>query len=422
MTINEKVFIFVQLYAKSDVFMSSMKKEITLINDYQDGIYSTFSKKIKNGLSLRDISVQTAVGGHYYSGMVWGGDFKSSDILMLLHSKLSSCSGEIQSIVKWVRDNKKTLIIVTLDDTPLTGAWELIFTDYKQYQIIKYNEENPNKTIFEIEESLKEIESKKSFSKLNYLILIFVFVFSVLVSIWLVVDTFDSEDGISKIIIAFIYSVCWITCIISCIIYGVYGICLGVDKFLKNKKKGNKLQQQMQMPRKSDKVQPTLADNKKIEYKCFIAGATTITEERDAVRASLSQVVNRWGSLDIMLSSFTFEDFDNNHQQQMRYDEFIQNEADCVIVIITDGIGPKTIGEYRLAVSTLQKTKKRPKVVVYADEKSKNDPDVVEFKKEVENNKTYWVSYTSLNELKEKIQNEMTKQLLPIVQEIIKKS
>ena len=137
--------------------MSSMKKEITLINDYQDGIYSTFAKEIKNGLSLRGISVQTAVGGHYYSGMVWGGDFKSSEILMLLHSKLSSSSGEIQSIVKWVRDNKKTLIIVTLDDTPLTGAWELIFTNYKQYQIIKYNEENPNDTIFEIEDMIKNI-------------------------------------------------------------------------------------------------------------------------------------------------------------------------------------------------------------------------------------------------------------------------
>ena len=70
--------------------MSCMKKEITLINDYQDGIYSTFSKKIKNGLSLRDISVQTAVGGHYYSGMVWGGDFKSSDILMIKSPILSS--------------------------------------------------------------------------------------------------------------------------------------------------------------------------------------------------------------------------------------------------------------------------------------------------------------------------------------------
>ena len=298
MTINEKVFIFVQLYAKSNVFMSSMKKEITLINDYQDGIYSTFAKEIKIGLSLRDISVQTANGGHYSSGMVWGGDFKSSEILMLLHSELSSCSGEIQSIVKWVRDNKKTLIIVTLDDTPLTGAWELIFTDYKQYQIIKYNEANPNETIFEIEESLTEIENKKSFSKLNYLILICVIVFAVLLSIYFAVDMGDSEKFIIHFIVMFIYIVFWFTCVI----YGLYGITYLVDKFLKNKKKGNKLQQQMQTPKISDKVQPTLADNKKIEYKCFIAGATTITEERDAVRASLSQVENRWGSLDIMLS------------------------------------------------------------------------------------------------------------------------
>ncbi len=386
-------------------------RKITLINDYQDGIYSTFAKEIKNGLSLRDISVQITDGGYdYHGGMFVGGDFKSSDILMLLHSKLSSRCGEILNIVKWAKDNKKKLIIVTLDDTPLRGVWELIFTDYKQYQIIKYNEANPNETIFEIEESLKKIErSSFKLSKIDYII----FVFSVLVSIWSTVDTYPID--LELIIL--------IAVIISLFLCLGYRIGRGLKNFVvKFSKNSNRLQMQMRTPRISDKVQPTLTDNKKIEYKCFIAGATTITEERDAVRASLSQVVNRWGSLDIMLSSYTFEDFDNNHQQQMRYDEFIQNEADCVIVIITDGIGPKTIREYRLAVSTLQKTKKRPKVVVYADEKSKNDQDVVEFKKEVENNKTYWVSYTSLNELKEKIQNEMTKQLLPIVQETIKKS
>jgi|GEM_PF-1375735 len=400
--------------------MSSMKKEITLINDYQDGIYSTFAKEIKIGLSLRDISVQTA-GENYYSGMVWGGDFKSSDILMLLHSKLSSCSGEIQSIVKRAKDNKKKLIIVTLDDTPLRGVWELIFTDYKQYQIIKYNGANPNETIFEIEESINKIDNreeiKENINKTNDRVIkkieidlvrflsvigLILCTLGILVAILAEFDIISKSSAITIMpILVFVAFLC--------------------SYKIKNHT-FNTLQMQMQTSRESDKVQPTLADNKKIEYKCFIAGATTITEERDAVRASLSQVENRWGSLDIMLSSFTFEDFDNNHQQQMRYDEFIQNEADCVIVIITDDIGPKTIGEYRLAVSTLQKTKKRPKVVVYADEKSKNDQDVVEFKKEVENNKTYWVSYTSLNELKEKIQNEMTKQLLPIVQEIIKKS
>ena len=414
--------------------MSSMKKEITLINDYcytylDLGDYVPvennilFANEIKKRLSLRGISLQTPNEKNYYHGMSWGGNFKSSEILMLLHSELSSSSGEILDIVKWAKDNKKTLLIVTLDDTPLTDVWELILVDYKQYLIINYNASNPNETIFKIEESINKIDNreevKESINKTNdrvikkievdrdietkfYLFLSVIALGFCTLSILVAFDIISMSSAITIfIILSFVAILCY---------------------YIINKYTLNKLQQQMQMPRKSDKVQPTLADNKKIEYKCFIAGATTITEERDAVRASLSQVVNRWGSLDIMLSCYTFEDFDNNHQQQMRYDEFIQNEADCVIVIITDGIGPKTIGEYRLAVSTLQKTKKRPKVVVYADEKSKNDQDVEEFKKEVENNKTYWVSYTSLNELKEKIQNEMTKQLLPIVQETIKKS
>lgn len=397
----------------------NVKRKIYLINDYKDGVHSASAKEIKNGLSLRGIYVQSAHGGHYYGGMVWGGDLKSSDILILLHSQISSNSGEIQSIVKWAKDNKKPLIIVTLDDTPLTGAWELILTGYKKYWVIDYNYDNLNNTIFEIENAIEHIEND-FFTRpiIHYSI----FIFAGLIALLAAVCDEESYSIGRKIFISI-----YVAGLIIATGYAILGIYWGITsivsqlyrKFTEN---NNGKQEKILKIEDKDKTQSTLTDNDKIEYKCFIAGATTITEERDAVRASLSQVVNRWGSLDIILSSYTFEDFDNNHQQQMRYYKFIQNEADCVIVIITDGIGPQTIGEYRLAVSTLQKTKKRPKVVVYADEKSKNDPDVVEFKKEVENNKTYWVSYTSLNELKEKIQNEMTKQLLPIVQEIIKKS
>lgn len=402
---------------------TSIKKsiKITIVNDYEDGVYYSSVNKIKNGLSLRGISIHTTKSVSYPDRMVWDGDLKSSDILMLLHSQKSNTSGKIQSIVQCARDDKKPLIIVYLDDTPLTGDWELILTDYNQYQTVKYNNDNPNDSILEIEKIIKDIErvSLKPSMILYYISICAGFI-AIGVAIFLALLDIDSIDLVLRCsgFVALLFVVCC---------YAVKGILRRIKNIAGdiseiNDKNSNISQNKVFTIKDKKKPQSISTDKKMIEYKCFVAGATTITKERDAVRASFSQVANRWAALNFRLSAYTFEDFDNNHQQQIRYDEFIQNEADCVIVIIADGIGPKTIGEYRLAVSTLQKTKKRPKVVVYADEKSKNDPNVVEFKKEVEKNKTYWVSYTSLNELKEKIQNEMTKQLLPIVQETIKKS
>lgn len=376
----------------------SKKRNITLINDYEDGVYFASAKEIKNGLSLRGISIQSANGGHYYDGMVWGGDFKASDILMLLHSQISSNSGEIQSIVKWAKENKKPLIIVVLDDTPLICAWELILADYKQYQIIKYNKVNPNKTIFEIE---KRIKSKSLILEgCNFIIETNLALLGVLIMLLLGKVAYDESlsevQRFGSLLFAILATICG---------HYVY------KKFVSPGFKPLRSQY------KNTEKQSHIINDNTVRYKCFIAGATTIDEERDAVRSSFSQVANKWSSFNIRLSSYTFEDFDNNHQQQLRYNEFIENEADCVIVIIANGIGEKTICEYRLAVKTLAKTKKRPKIVVYADEKSKNDPNVIEFKKEVELNKTYWVPYSTLGELKEKVQNEMTKQLLPIIQE-----
>ena len=278
----------------------SKKRNITLINDYEDGVYFASAKEIKNGLSLRGISIQSANGGHYYDGMVWGGDFKASDILMLLHSQISSNSGEIQSIVKWAKENKKPLIIVVLDDTPLICAWELILADYKQYQIIKYNEENPNDTIFEIEDMIKNIV--RVFFEPSFVDYIFMFVIGLSV-IHILVFSLKNAETSKGIVATYSMLAPFAVCMFF---YAVYRIGFYLEcRFSKKISIKDDLQQDKILKTEYKKnTQSTLTGNKKIEYKCFIAGATTITEERDAVRASLSQVVNRWGSLDIMLSSY----------------------------------------------------------------------------------------------------------------------
>ncbi|MBQ8544215.1 MAG: hypothetical protein IJ434_03505 [Alistipes sp.] len=383
--------------------------DITFINDYEANIkimeagesvvapFNKYANEVKKGLAARALSVCGAHGGNYSGGMVWRDTIPSEGVLLLLHSRMSDENRKIQKLIESACKREIPIIILSLDGTPLSGVWELLLAEYKLYNFLKYNHKNPNETILEIEKYVKGLKTEKVFDEL-------------------IRGVLSPMICVVSICIAIIFF------IKGNILWGL--ICLFVvplvivSSFLVFRNTLREHRVRVNRPK------PIVRDEGRnvnvVEYKCFIAGSTTINMERDAVRASFGQVYNKWKNLGIMVSAFTFEDFDNNHQQQMRYDEFIRSEADFVIVIIADGIGSKTIGEYRLAVSTLQENKKRPKVVVYADEKSKNDPTVVEFKKEVERNQTYWVSYSTLNELKEKVQNEMTKQLLPIIDEKMK--
>ena len=66
----------------------------------------------------------------------------------------------------------------------------------------------------------------------------------------------------------------------------------------------------------------------RIEYKVFIAGSTSLYVERDAIRAVVSEIHNKWSYKGITLTSYTFEDFDNKVHEgglQKLYNTFIAN-------------------------------------------------------------------------------------------------
>ena len=83
-----------------------------------------------------------------------------------------------------------------------------------------------------------------------------------------------------------------------------------------------------------------------------------LSVERNALIAVVSKMHNRWEAERFRISSYTFEDFNRDvipGGQQKLYDTFIENDADWCVFIISNGIGEKTLNEYRVAMNSLHK-------------------------------------------------------------------
>ncbi len=170
----------------------------------------------------------------------------------------------------------------------------------------------------------------------------------------------------------------------------------------------------------NDQQHIDIKQNKPLKtYRCFIGGSTSIVHERNAARAVLSILYNMWDKYDFKITAHTYEDFAQKHKiggNQMEYDEFIKQKADCTIFIICKHVGDKTLGEYQLAVDVCEKTEnQRPAVFVYNDISCEGDDSVVKFKELVKSNKAYWNDYTDLTQLMLKLQNDLNAELTKLL-------
>lgn len=162
-----------------------------------------------------------------------------------------------------------------------------------------------------------------------------------------------------------------------------------------------------------------------LKYRCFIAGSTSITNERNAARAVLSILYNQYEKYDFYITAHTYEDFKNKHKidgHQYDYDTFIREKADCAIFIICNHVGDKTLKEYDLATKTFEDTNgKRPAIFVYNDvscinDTFKQDPSVIKFRKLVESKHAYWRDYTEMDILMLKIKDDISAELTDVLE------
>ncbi len=151
-------------------------------------------------------------------------------------------------------------------------------------------------------------------------------------------------------------------------------------------------------------------------FQCFIAGSTRLVDERNATRAVLSILYNKWENYNLVISSYTFEDFSNSYTiggQQIQYNDFIKDKADCAIFIVTENVGDKTLEEYRLAVETFKSNRKRPKIFVYANNLSDSEL-TKQFIDEVHKNNSYWRDYRDIKDLMNLVKDDVDSELFNI--------
>lgn len=107
------------------------------------------------------------------------------------------------------------------------------------------------------------------------------------------------------------------------------------------------------------------------EIEVFIAGSKELTALRDSARAALVEIGNRRRKDNVVLRSYTFEDFSKavtKGGQQAEYNKYIREKADCAIFIFDEGFGNRTMEELDVAYASFVKRRK-PTIFIFCNEK-----------------------------------------------------
>ncbi|MGM9846322.1 MAG: hypothetical protein ACI31F_00040 [Muribaculaceae bacterium] len=97
------------------------------------------------------------------------------------------------------------------------------------------------------------------------------------------------------------------------------------------------------------------------KIRVFIAGSTTLKEERNIFKIIASDLNNEFEHMGIVFKIKSYESVGN---QQEDYNEFIRNKADLIIFVLNGSIGKTTEEEFRIATDSMHKTG-YPKILAF---------------------------------------------------------
>lgn len=168
-----------------------------------------------------------------------------------------------------------------------------------------------------------------------------------------------------------------------------------------------------QLKDNSKYIEDTLAYNVKNReeatlIRCFMAGSTSLEQERNAFRAVVSKADNKWETYNI--KSYDYQDFSRSYQKvahQTTYNEFIVDYTDFMAFVLTGKIGSKTREELEVAAKSFDSSG-HPQIFIYvqknADEKDKWDDGVKEW---IDEKQLYYVKYDTLHDLQHAISEDL---------------
>lgn len=144
-----------------------------------------------------------------------------------------------------------------------------------------------------------------------------------------------------------------------------------------------------------------------------MAGATTLEQERAVFRAVVSKADNKWESYHI--KSFDYHDFSRSYQKtghQTTYNDFIVENVDFIIFVLTSNIGDKTREELEVAARTFESSG-HPQIFIYvqqnAFESGLLDNNV---KIWIEEKQLYIIKYDTLKDLQYAINEDLNDYLI----------
>lgn len=142
--------------------------------------------------------------------------------------------------------------------------------------------------------------------------------------------------------------------------------------------------------------------------RCFMAGSTSLEQERNAFRAVVSKADNKWETYNI--KSYDYQDFSRSYQKiahQATYNEFIADRTDYMVLVLTGKIGSKTREELEVAAKSYESSG-HPQIFIYvqkdAFERGVWDDGVKEW---IDEKQLYVVKYDNLHDLQHAISEDL---------------
>ena len=106
---------------------------------------------------------------------------------------------------------------------------------------------------------------------------------------------------------------------------------------------------------------PTQSVMEERKIRVFIAGSTTLKEERNIFKIIASDLNNEFEHMGIVFKIKSYESVGN---QQEDYNDFIRSKADLIIFVLNGSIGKTTEEEFRIATDSMHKTG-YPKILAF---------------------------------------------------------
>lgn len=145
------------------------------------------------------------------------------------------------------------------------------------------------------------------------------------------------------------------------------------------------------------------------EIRVFIAGSKKLQVERDALRASLMELSNKNIDKDILIRTYTFEDFSRSFVdggRQQEYNQFIAEKADYVIFVFDNTVGGITLSEFNIAMDSFM-SKGKPSIFVYCNSANATNSfeDIV---RRINDCQQYYIEYNDIASLKLQVKTDFT--------------